>query len=104
MRKTLENKKDADEYIIFPDRGTASKEVIMDNISRGFSHYYKQLETGEELQFKCLRKTYLSYLDSILKKGETEKLSSHDGTQVLEDHYIDPRIVKKAVRELKIFK
>ena len=98
-----ENKKGSDEFIVFPDRGTRKKEGIMDNISKGFSHYYKQLDTGDELQFKCLRKTYLRYLNAVME-GQTKKLSAHEGDQVLEDHYIDPRIVKKAAREFEVFK
>lgn len=95
-------KRGTDDYIICPDRSGISTKSIMENLSKGFTHYYKQLGTGRELQMKCLRKTYLTYLEAAMK-GETPKLSSHTTEEVLHKHYIDEKIIHKAVREVEIF-
>jgi|GEM_PF-7033732 len=51
------------------------------------------------LQMKCLRKTYLTYLNKALK-GDAAKLSSHTTNAVLSKHYIDKRIIDSAVSEM----
>ncbi|MDH7447851.1 hypothetical protein [Aquimarina sp. 2201CG14-23] len=94
--------KNTNRYIICPDRKNQSTHTIMDNLSKGFTHFYKLLNTGRELQMKCLRKTYLTYLKLTLK-GDMKKLDSHSTDAVLEKHYIDETIVSKAVAEMTIF-
>lgn len=101
-RMGYENKKNSHEYLISPDRIGTSTSTIMDNLSKGFSHYYKQLDTDRHLQFKSLRKTYLTYLNSTLS-NDTKSLSSHTTNDVLQKHYIDERVVSKAIKELNIF-
>lgn len=101
-RLGYENKKGTDEYLLVPDRTKTSTYAIMDNLSKGFSHYYKQLDTGRDIQFKNLRKTYLTYLNSTLS-GDTKSLSSHSTDDILQKHYIDEKIINKAVKELEIF-
>ena len=101
-RLGYEAKRNTDEYIICPDRSNIPSKSIMDNLSRGFTHYYNQLETGRKLQLKCLRKTYLTYLEAAMK-GETKKLSSHTTNEVLHKHYIDEKVIHKAVKEVEIF-
>lgn len=49
---------------------------MMDLTSKGFNHYFKQLKTDRKLIFKCLRKTYLTYLE-IAMHGDAKLLSSH---------------------------
>jgi len=91
--------KGKDKYLLNSDkRTTLSTKSINNSLSLGFSHFYKQLNTGRELQFKCLRKTYLTYLSSTLK-GDAKRLSSHATDTVLKKHYIDERIVDKAIKE-----
>lgn len=101
-RMGYEKKRGSYEYLLSPDRTGISSKTIMENLSKGFSHFYNQLETGRKLQLKSLRKTYLTYLNSALS-NDTKSLSSHSTNEVLEKHYIDKRIVNKAVKELNIF-
>ncbi|EDP96490.1 tyrosine-type recombinase/integrase [Kordia algicida OT-1] len=89
------------EYILAPNR-KAKTQSMMDAISKGFSHYYDLLGTERKLQFKNLRKTYLTYLVSALG-GEAKSLSSHSTDEVLQKHYIDKKVVDKAVKKLDIF-
>ena len=102
LRMGYTKNKTSTAYILAPDRAGTSMTAIMVNISKGFSHFYKQLNTGRELTFKCLRKTYLTHLNATLS-GDTKKLSSHASDQVLHKHYIDERVVNKAIKELEIF-
>ncbi|WP_438712147.1 hypothetical protein ACSTS3_06910 [Aquimarina muelleri] len=71
-------------------------------MTNGFSFFYNQLNMDRSLQFKCLRKTYLTYLD-LAMKGDSKLLFSHSNDEVLQKHYIDQKIVAKAVKELHIF-
>ncbi len=74
----------------------------MENLSKGFSHFYKQLNTDKDLQLKSLRKTYLTYLSATMS-GDAKKLSSHTTDEVLQKNYIDQKVVSKAIKELDIF-
>lgn len=94
--KYLETKKDG--YIVAPEITEKREEKICDPLSRGFAHFYKQLniKDGEgnphELQFGCLRKTYLTSME-IHSKGQTSIVSGHGsgGKIILNRHYIDPK-------------
>lgn len=101
-RLGYDNKKGRDEYILVPDRTKTSTYAIMDNLTKGFSHFYNQLNTGRTLYLKSLRKTYLTYLSSALT-GDTKSLSSHASDEVLKKHYIDEKIINKAVKDVNIF-
>ena len=101
-RMGYETKKGRDEYLLSPDRTQTSAYAIMDNLSKGFSHFYNQLDTGRELYLKSLRKTYLTYLNSALS-GDTKKLSSHSTDDILLKHYIDEKVINKAVKNVDIF-
>lgn len=102
LRLGYNKQKNSSEYILCPDRTNQSTQTIMDNLSKGFTHFYKQLNTGRHLQMKCLRKTYLTYLKLTLQ-GDMKKLDSHSTDAVLDKHYIDEKIVSKAVAEMSIF-
>ncbi len=85
-----------------PNRTKTSTYAIVDNLLKGFSYYYKQLDIGRDIQFKNLRKTYLTYLNSTLSR-DTKSLSSHSTDDILQKHYIDEKIMNKAVKVLEIF-
>lgn len=96
-----ERYKDSDEYILEPGR-TIQEQTMMDAISKGFSFYYsKAFPNQEKKQFKCLRKTYLSYLEKFVG-DDIIHLSSHGGKEVLEKHYVNPAIVARGYG-MKIF-
>ncbi|WP_046755452.1 tyrosine-type recombinase/integrase [Kordia jejudonensis] len=101
-RMGYKDKIGTDEHILFPERNITI-DVLKDNLSKGFSHFYKLLDTGKELQFKHLRKTYLTYLAMTMKE-DTGFLSSHTSKEVLRRHYINENLVLKAMRDVEIFK
>ena len=102
LRMKYEQMKGSQAYLLAPDRTKTSSDKIMELLSKGFSHFYKQLNTGRTLQFKSLRKTYLTYLNATIS-GDTKKLSSHTTDAVLQKHYIDDKVISKAIKELNIF-
>lgn len=90
----LKTKKDG--YIIAPEI-TENREIkIGDALSRGFAHYYQLVNPNEkeQLQFGCLRKTYLTSME-IHSKGQTAIVSGHGsgGKIILNKHYIDPKAI-----------
>lgn len=94
--------KNSDDFIISPERDKVNIDWLTSILSRSFSHFYGLLGNGKALQFKCLRKTYLSYLNKAMK-GDTKYLSSHKNQKVLDTHYIDPRIISEATQNVQIF-
>ncbi|MGH2665829.1 hypothetical protein [Flavobacterium sp.] len=99
-----ESKKDSSDYILFPDRDVSS-DTIKNNLSRSFTHYRKGAGINKDVSLKNLRKTYLSWVNSVMTK-DTVLLSSHGSKEVLEKYYLDPTIlsaVEKGALEIKIF-
>jgi len=96
-----ENNMESDAYILHPNRD-ASFNTMMSNLSKGFSHFYKQAFPEMELKtLKTLRKTYLSYLNKAVG-DDSIQLSSHGSMKTLTKHYIDPEVVVKGLA-MKIF-
>lgn len=94
-------------FLLAPDVTTNRVETIGDALSRSFSHYYKQLNTGKDLSFKSLRKTYLSNLEVFLQRGtngiETKDISGHSSPTVLSAHYLDPKLLASSLQDFEIF-
>ena len=90
-----------DQYII-PRKAKAKYETIANQLTLSFTHYYRLLNTGRDISLKHLRKTYLSYL-KLAMGDDTKSMSSHATDEVLNNHYIDFRIIAKATREFSIF-
>ncbi len=84
------------EYLFARDE-TRSRKNIMDDLSKAFSHYYKQLNTGKNLQLKNLRKTFTT-IASIQLKGDAKELTSHADDQVLNSHYVDLEIYRDKMK------
>ena len=80
-----------DEYILFPNRDIATK-TIMDDLSKGFSHYKKGAGIRKNISLSNLRKTYLTWHHQVLG-DDTGLVSSHSTTQVLEKYYLDPKVL-----------
>jgi hypothetical protein len=90
-----------DKYVLEPFRKVKAK-TLSDSMSKGFSHYYRQAYPDIELmQFKSLRKTYLSYLRKVAG-DKTHTLSSHSDEDILDRNYIDPEIALK-VSKMRVF-
>lgn len=90
-----------DQYLVAPEVTEGRESAMLDIISRAFSHYYKQLNTGKELTFGSLRKAYTTQME-IFTGGRAETVTGHSNRKVLR-HYVVPEIVARAARGFSVF-
>lgn len=102
FRMGYEKYKGSDKYILAPEE-TMKRETVNKFMSHAFPHYYKQLLTGRDLSFKCLRKTYISNLSGFLGIDNARLITKHSGTQVMEEHYVDKKVIVHTARNFKMF-
>lgn len=92
-----------DNFILAPDIKISRGRVMSDILSRGFTHYYDQLNTGRKITFKCLRKTYITNLEIFMGSGNTKVITGHSNDQVIERSYIDRKEMAKAAQGYSVF-
>ncbi|MBK6836090.1 MAG: hypothetical protein IPG89_18190 [Bacteroidetes bacterium] len=101
MKLGYEEHKGKDMYILAPEE-EMERRTMMDYISKGFSHYYSLLNTGKDIKFYDLRKTYISYLYAA--HGERARIiTKHSGEAVMHAHYIDQQVVAQVAMDFEIF-
>ena len=88
-----------DNYLLAPEKH--NRDQMADDISRGFSHFYRQLNTGRELEFGSLRKKYITEME-IFTGGRAEEITGHSNDRVLR-HYRVPHLIAKAAREFQVY-
>ncbi len=67
-------------------------------ISKSFSHYYKQLNTGKQISFKHLRKAFMT--SALLEFGEASSaLTNHTTINMTNKHYHDKEVTRDQARE-----
>jgi integrase len=90
-----------DRYLLAPEK-TEYRETLILQMSKGFSHYYKQLNTGRNVTFKCLRKTYITHL--ALSLGLNARvITRHSGEDVIIKHYLDEKVIMKMAENFEVF-
>ena len=88
-------------YLLAPEK-TSNRETLKNQMSKGFSHFYKLLETDRQLTFKCLRKTYITHL--ALSLGLNARVvTRHSGDDVLIKHYLDEKVLSKVAENFEVF-
>ena len=97
-----EKYKGTDKYILAPELETDRKDVMPVTLSRAFSHYYDQLNTGKHLKYKSLRKTYITNL-SIYMSGNAKAITGHSDDAVIERHYLDKIVIAKAAQGYEVW-
>lgn len=95
--------KNTDNFILAPEVKISRGKVMSDILSRGFTHYYQQMNTGRNLTFKSLRKTYITNLEIYMGNGNTKAITGHSDDQVIEKNYIDKKEMAKAARGFNVF-
>lgn len=90
-------------YILAPEIRISRTRVMSDVLSRGFTHYYNQLNTGKKLTLKSLRKAYITNLEIFMGSGNTKKITGHSDDQVIWRNYIDKKEMAKAAHSFSIF-
>lgn len=98
----LAEKEGSDSYILAPEIVKHRVKSMSDALSKGFSHYYDQLQTGRKLTFKCLRKTYITNL-SLFMGGNAKAITQHSGDAVIEQHYLDKQALVNAAQRFAVF-
>lgn len=97
-----EKYKDSDKYILAPEVTISRQKVMCDALTRGFTHFYKQLNTGRGLTFKSFRKTYLTALEYHF--GENARMiSGHSSNAILLGSYVDPVAKATSASSLVLF-
>jgi len=95
-----DNKNGTDEYILEREEGM-NIQYFMDSLSRGFAHYFKQT-SDRGLQFKDLRKTYITRMTEHL--GSNAKIfTGHTNEEVLKGHYIASEYTAAKLNDLELF-
>lgn len=96
--------KESDKYILAPEVNLTRKREMFDILSRGFTHYYEQLNTDRKLTFKSLRKAYITSLGIYLtRRGDIKNITGHSNDGVIERNYIDKKEMAKSLRRFKVF-
>lgn len=93
-----------DEFILYPDR-TCSTKTIMNDLSKGFTHFKEGVGIKKDISLSNLRKTYLTWHHQVLGE-DTGLVSSHSTNQVLEKYYLDPKVltaVEIAALNVRVF-
>lgn len=99
-----EEKLNSNDYILYPERNVNAK-TIMDALSKSFTHYVKHSNIEKEVSLKNLRKTYITWVNRSLGNN-TGLITSHAGNKVLEDHYIDEKVltaIQEATLNMRVF-
>jgi integrase len=93
---------ESDLFIIAPEVKKNRNKVIGDALSRGFTHFYYQIDLDNPLTFRCLRKTYITAL-SMYIGNRTNIVTNHSGNDVLDKYYIDKQVRLKVAKGFSIF-
>lgn len=95
-----ENKKQSSGFILEREESLDIK-YMLNEISRGFAHFIK-LVTDRKIEFKDLRKTYITQLSMRLGK-ETKLFTGHADDQVLKDSYIAEEFIAANLSDFSVF-
>jgi integrase len=93
-----------DEYILFPDRDVSTK-TIMNDLSKGFTHYKEAAGITKDISLSNLRKTYISWHNKELGV-DTGLVTNSADRDVLKKYYIDPKImttIEVAALNVRVF-
>jgi hypothetical protein len=95
-----ETKKEKIDFIIDRPDGTDLR-YMMGLLSKSFSHFIK-LATDRKLEFKDLRKTYITHLTVAL--GSNAKLfTGHTNDAVLKSHYLNGAFLAGNLSDFSVF-
>jgi integrase len=89
------------EGFIIEREGKVDIKYLLDEISRGFAHFIK-LVTTRKIEFKDLRKTYITQLSMRLGKN-TKLFTGHSDDQVLRDSYIAEEFISANLSDFSVF-
>ncbi len=91
-----------DKFLIGNDFQGNRDNMLPDILSRSFSHFNKEAGNERELSFGSLRKRYITQLE-IFTKGRAIDVTGHSGRAVLDQHYLDKRVLAEATKNFEVF-
>jgi integrase len=97
-----EEMKGTDKYIIAPEIKDKRNKVMADLLSRSFSHFYQQLNTGRQLTFRSIRKAYISAM-SVEMGDNARAFWGHTTEETTNRYYKDRTELAKSARNIKMF-
>lgn len=92
--------KNTNRYLIAPD-SLRNRETLKIDMSKSFTHYFKQLKTGKNLSFKHLRKTYITLLN-LHTNGAAQVITGQSGQEIIQKNYHDHKIVQDVIRNFQM--
>lgn len=95
-----DEKKESNGYIIERPEGT-DLNYMMSLLSRSFTHFIK-LTTDRKIEFKDLRKTYISHLTMALG-ANTRLFTGHSNDAILKDSYLSSAYMAGNLSDFKMF-
>ncbi len=98
-----EQYKSSDKYIIATEEKMSRSHVAV-LISKSFTHYYRQLNTGKQVSFKHLRKAFMT--SALIEFGEASAaLTNHTTVNMTNKHYHDKTVTREQAKEsFSVFK
>lgn len=92
--------KGTDRYLIAPD-SKLTRASIKDKMSKAFSHFYSKLGSDKQLQFKHLRKTYITRLNHFTN-GKAETITGHSGQGIIMKNYHDQTVFNNVLKDFRM--
>lgn len=86
-------------HFIIANEEKFSRETLMDIMSKAFTYFYqKTTNPRPEISFRNLRKTYITYLRSILGVN-ARIITGHSSNDIIDNHYEDKSYLFKLISE-----
>lgn len=95
-----EKYKGQNRYLIAPS-STRKRETLKDDLSKAFTHYWKQVNSEKNIQFRNLRKTYITRLNNYTN-GQADSITGHAGQEVIMKHYQNPKVISNVIEGFRM--
>lgn len=93
--------KGTSKYLIANDE-KMQRDTMARHLWRAFGIYAKAIKLNKT--FKSLRKTHASSLAARIGAENARIITGHSGLKVLEDHYLDKKIIGKVAQDFSVFR
>lgn len=90
-----------DRYLLAPQIPENKRESMLSILTKAFTHYYKQLNTGEHLTLYACRRANITV--EYINRDPNVKPIHHPDLKVEIDHYINERMVAEANVGFEVF-
>ena len=80
---------------------STKRETLKNDLSKAFTHYWKQVDSDKKLQFRNLRKAYINGLNNYTN-GKAYAITSHASQEVIIRHYQNPKVINDVVEGFRM--